>query len=159
MQDIWLPPNTPNTKVVGMFAEEEHEYTDRDGRKLKRTVTVLRHKIPGSHDVSCSLCKDDDNGAKVKAEWSKAWDLYQKNKALRAQMPPPTPVAVELGLKGTPIEEADFLGKDRLAYYKDMGFLLIEQIRDMSDADCNNVGHGAKANRKKAAEYLKSRNG
>jgi hypothetical protein len=154
MQDIWLPPETKNSKVVGMFVDEVHEYTNREGVKCERTVTVLRHKVPGSQDVSASLCKDNPDGAKLKKEWPKAWELYEAKKAKAGTEPPPVPTATEYGIRGTPIEDADFIGKDKLTYLKHQGFLTLEQLRDMSDAQCQSVGFGAKSWRKKAAEML-----
>jgi hypothetical protein len=41
-----------------------------------------------------------------------------------------------------------------MARLKLMGFLTLEQLADMSDADCNNVGFGAKDWRRRAAEHL-----
>lgn len=154
MQDIWLPPNTPNSKVVGMFVDETHEYTNRVGEKCERTVTILRHKVPGSQDISASLVKDNPDGSKIKKEWAKAWELYETKKARAVTAPPPVPTATEFGIRGTPIEEADFIGKDRLASLKAQGFTTMEQLRDMSDAICQSVGFGAKSWRKKANEYL-----
>lgn len=153
MQEIWLPPNTANSKVVGMFIDETHEYTNREGVTCERTVTVLRHKVPGSNDVSASLCKDNPDGAKLKKEWAKAWELYETKKAKAATQPVPIPTATEFGIKGTPIEEADFIGKDNLAKLKLMGFLTLEQLRDVSDATCQGM-FGMKSWRKKAAEML-----
>jgi hypothetical protein len=86
MQDIWFPPNTPNSKVVGMFAEEVDNFVDSKGERRSRTVTVLRHKIPGSHDVSCTLVKDNPDGNSVKREWQRAWEHYEK---VRATAPEP----------------------------------------------------------------------
>lgn len=154
MQEIWLPPNTPNSKAVGRFVDIHDEYTNREGTKCERIVTVLLHKVPGSQDVSSNLCKDNPDGAKLKKEWSAAWELYAKTKAKEASQPPAIPTATEFGIKGTPIEEADFIGKDRLTYLKHQGFLTLEQLRDMSDAQCQSVGFGAKSWRKKANEYL-----
>lgn len=153
MQEIWLPPNTAKSKVVGMFVDETHEYTNKDGVKCERTVTVLRHRVPGSQDMSASLCKDNPDGTKLKKEWAKAWELYETRKANAVDQPPAIPTATEYGIKGTPIEEADFIGKDRLAFFKAMGFLTLEQVRDMSDGVAQNI-MGAKAMRKKAAELL-----
>jgi hypothetical protein len=153
MQEIWLPSNTPQSKAVGRFVDRDHEYTDRHGEKHIRTVTVLEHKFPGSQDVSTSLCKDNADGMKLRKEWSQAWALYEKQKAA-AVGAPPVPTATEYGIKGTPIEHADFLGKDHIARLKLMGFLTIEQIAGISDAQCQNIGFGANGWRKKAAEFL-----
>ena len=153
MQEIWLPSNTPQSKAVGRFVDRDHEYTDRHGEKHIRTVTVLEHKFPGSQDVSTSLCKDNADGMKLRKEWSQAWALYEKQKAA-AVGAPPVPTATEYGIAGTPIETADFLGKDFISRLKLMGFLTLEQLADMSDATCNNVGFGARDWRKKAKQYL-----
>lgn len=152
MQEIWLPPNTPNSKASGKFVDHVDTYTDKHGEKKSRTVVLLLTRIPGSNDVSSQLVKDNADGEKLKREYSKAWEYYQKNKA--DPEPEPVPTATEFGLKGTPIEEVDFIGKDRLAALKMAGFLTVEQLADMSDTVCNNMGFGARAWRKKAAEFL-----
>lgn len=152
-QDIWLPPNTAHSKVVGRFFDQVHEYTNKDGEKCERTVTFLEVRIPGC-EASCQLVKDNPDGRKMKAEYSAAWAHYEKTKAAMATAAPPVPTATEFGVRGTPIEELNFIGKDRLAMLKLMGFLTAEQVRDMSDAVCNQVGFGAKDFRRKAAEHL-----
>lgn len=149
---VWMPAeDAPNSRIVGRFVDMEHEWTDAQGIKRKRMVTILEHKVPGSIDISSSIVKDF-NREELRRRFSKAWDIYEANKAKEAESPP-VPTAVEVGLKGTPIEELDFIGKDRLAFMKSMGFLLAEQVADMSDSICQNIS-GGKSLRKKAAEYL-----
>lgn len=152
--EIWLPPKTPNSKAVGRFVDVVDTYTDRFGQKQSRELTVLLHKIPGSNEISSSLCKDNPDGHKLRQEWSLAWAEYEKRKAVEAAAPPPVPTSVELGVKGLPIEDLGFLGKDKIAYLKSMGFLVAEQLATMSDLQCQNIGFGAKNWRKKAAEHL-----
>jgi hypothetical protein len=152
MQELWLPPNIPNAKAVGRFVDVHDEYVTREGERKQRIVTVLLHKIPGSHDVSSSLCKDNPDGHKLRKEWAAAWSDYQKRKAAE-EAAPAVPTATEHGIKGTPIEHADFISKDRLAFFKDMGFLTIEQLAGMSDAIVANFSSGRNI-RKKAAEFL-----
>ena len=158
MQDIWLPSNTPHSKASGRFVDHVHEYTNREGEKCSRTVVLLETKVPGSQDVSAQLVKDNSEGRKLKAEYSLAWAQYEKKKAA-APVAAPVPTAVEYGIKGTPIEDLDFIGKDRLAMLKGMGFLTVEQVRDMSDSICDRVGMGAKSFRKKAAQHLVAKAG
>lgn len=152
MQDIWLPSNTPNSKAVGQFADFTKHFTDQSGNKRTVTKLMLYTMVPGVAEQSSQVVMDDDEGRRIKADYSAAWDLYLRNK--EAPKPDPIPTATEFGLKGTPIEHADFLGKDQLAKLKMMGFLTIEQIADMSDMACQNVGFGAKTWRKKAKEHI-----
>ena len=152
MQEIWFPPNTANSKIVGRFEDHTQEWVDSTGTRRSRTLPVLYHKAPASLDVSSTTCKDNADGAKLKKEWAQAWAYYEKCKAA-GPAAPAIPTATEFGIKGTPIEEADFIGKDRLAFFKSMGFTTLEQVRDMSDGVAQNI-MGAKMMRKKAAEML-----
>ena len=154
MQKIGFPCNTPNSKAIGYFCDETHELTNSRGEKVSRTYTMLKHWVPGvSGDFSSTPCKDNADGAKLRKEWSQAWDHYLKEKA-QAPAAPPIPTAVEYGIAGTPIEDLTFLSADHLTRLKMMGFTTAEQLRDMSDTACNNVGFGAKGWRRKAAEHL-----
>ena len=152
MQEIWFPPITPNSKIVGRFEDHTQEWVNSKGERCSRTRPVLYHKAPASLDVSSTPCKDNPDGEKLKKEWAPAWEYYLKCKAA-APTAPPIPTATEFGIKGVPIEEADFLGKDRLAFFKSVGVLTVEQLCDMSDGICQNI-MGGKAMRKKAKEFL-----
>lgn len=156
MQEIWLPSNIPNSKSVGRFGDFTKEFTDKDGQKKATTKLMLYTQVPGVAEQSAQTVLNDASGEKVKSDYSAAWELYLKNKA--APQAAPTPTATEYGVKGTPIEYADFLGKDHTAKLKMMGFLTIEQIAQMSDAQCQNIGFGAMTWRKKAGEFLVVRN-
>jgi hypothetical protein len=151
MQEVWLPSNTSNSKAVGRFVDHTDTYTNKAGEKCTRDVVLLLTKIPGSNDMSSHLVKDNPDGRKLKAEYSRAWEHYERTRSAPAAA---IPTAVEFGLKGTPIEVADFIGKDHIARLKLMGFLTLEQVADMSDAICNTVGFGARNWKRKAAEYL-----
>ena len=153
-QKIGFPSNTPNSKAVGYFTEETFEFTNSKGEKVERTYVMLKHWVPGSVDYSSTPCKDNSEGAKLRKEWSQAWEHYEKEKAKGAVAAPEVPTAVEYGIKGTPIESLTFLGHDHLARLKAMGFLTAEQLRDMTDTICDRVGFGARNWRKKANEHL-----
>ena len=153
MQEIWFPPNTPNSKIVGRFEDHTQEWVDSTGARRSRTLPVLYHRAPASLDISSTTCKDNAEGAKLKKEWAQAWAHYEKCKATQADAPPAIPTATEFGIRGTPVEEADFIGKDRMAFLKSMGVLTLEQLADMSDGVAQNI-MGAKAMRKKAKEFL-----
>ena len=156
MQVIWFPSaDTKESRIVGRFVDLEKEYTTSDGQKHRKVVTHLEHKVPGSSDISSSIVKPF-NQAELIGRFPQAWKHYEETKAKATIEPEPVPTAIEHGIKGTPIENLNFLGKDKLAYLKSMGFLVVEQIANMSDADCQNVGFAAKAWRKKASEHLAS---
>jgi len=156
MQELWLPPNTKDPKVSGRFEDHSYEHTDQHGTRKWHTALVLYTKVPGSSDTSSKVVRNNPEGEKTKTEYAAAWADYQKRKELAANAPAQEPLAVQHGLKGTPIEEADFIGKDRLAFFQAMGFLTIEQVRDMSDTICQNMRSGVSL-RKKAAQFLASR--
>jgi len=154
MQVIWFPSaEGKDSRIVGRFVDIEDTYTDREGVKKTRVVTLLEHKAPASTDVSTSIVKPFNRDELIK-RFPQAWELYLKNKAAAADAPPPIPTATEHNIKGMPIETLNFLGKDKIAYLKSMGFLVAEQLAGMSDTDCQNIGFGAKSWRKKAAEAL-----
>lgn len=154
MRQIGFPCNTPNSKAIGYFTDETFETTNSKGEKVSRTYTMLKHWVPGmSGDFSSTPCKDNEDGKKLRKEWSQAWAHYEKMKAATPTAPD-TPTAVEYGIAGTPIEELTFLGKDQLARLKAIGLTTAEQLRDMSDTACNNVGFGARDWRRKAGEHL-----
>lgn len=159
MQEIWLPEDgVKDSKITGRFIEQDHTYTTADGEKRTRRVTMLLHKVPGSNDVSASLVKDNSDGVKLKTRFATAWADFENRKAAEASAGPVVATATAYGIKGTPIEDADFIGADRMAFFKSMGFLTIEQIADMSDSVCANFSGGVRL-RKKAAEFLASAKG
>lgn len=152
--DIWFPEDgIKNARIVGRFVDEQHTLTNGQGEKKTHTFTMLQHRVPGSQDVSASVVKNNSEGAKLKARFKSAWADYEKRKA--TEPAPVVPTSVEHGIKGTPIEEADFIGADRMAFFKSMGFLTVEQLAGMSDAVCANFSGGLRL-RKKAAEHLAS---
>ena len=152
MQEVWFPPNTPNSKIVGRFEDHTQEWVDSAGERRSRVLPYLYRRAPASNDVDCVQCKPNTEFEKLKKEWSAAWADYEKRKA-SSPGAPPIPTATEFGIKGTPIEEADFIGKDKLAFFKMTGCLTIEQLAEMSDSICQNI-MGGKMIRKKAKEYL-----
>ena len=154
MQDIWFPSaESRESRIVGRFRDLEDRYTTKEGEKKVRVVTILEHKVPGSADISSSMVKPFNKEELVR-RFPQAWLAYEQEKERAATQPPPVPTATSLGIKGTPIEELDFLGKDKVAYLKSIGFLTAEQLSGMSDTDCQNVGFASKSWRKKAAEHL-----
>lgn len=156
MQDIWLPSSEgKDSRIVGRFRDIEDTYTDREGNKKTRVVTILEHKVPGSSDISSSIVKPF-NKDELTRRFNTAWELYEKHKAASVNAPPEVPLATQLQIKGMPIETVNFLGKDKIGYLKSQGFLTVEQLANMSDADCQNIGFGAKKWRKQAAEHLVS---
>lgn len=156
MQDLWFPSaEGKDSKVIGRFVDHEKSFTDKDGKKITKMVILLEHKFPGSSDISTSVVKDF-NKAELIRRFPMAWERYEKQKADAIARPPEVPLATELGIKGTPIENVSFLGKDKIGYLKSQGFYTVEQIAALSDTECQNIGFGAKTWRKKAAEHLAS---
>lgn len=157
MQDLWFPANEKDSKVVGRFIEID-TVNAAESRKQEREVLmrvlVLQSKVPGvSGDIAAQVVKPF-NEKQLRERFPQAWETYHLRKAVAEQTPPPVPTSVAHGIKGMPIEEASFLGKDKLTFMKEQGFLTIEQVADMSDMQCQNLGFGAKAWRKKAKEQL-----
>lgn len=154
--DIWFPAKESD-KVVGRFIEvlvDDPVASTKAGHKVTMTYTVLEHKVAGSNDVSTDVVKPFKK-AELTARFPGAWEHYEKLKALPPA--PPQPTIVDLGIKGTPVEEAAIFNHDKLSWLKAQGIYTIEQVAGLSDSTCQNLGSGAKAWRKKAKEYLSAK--
>lgn len=147
----WFPA-LDSQNVVGQVqeAEKEHPGKSREvGRSVKIWVPIMAAKVLGgtSVDVSTQEIKPHNQIA-VTSRFPGAWERYQELKGEKPQTEIVAPVA------GTPIENANFLHRDRLEYLKHAGFSTVEQLAAMSDAQMQSLGRGAREWRKKAVQHL-----
>ena len=152
-KDAWFPGAGSWSKVVGRFVDVE--VTDikasEEARKtVFKRVPALEHKATGSHDNSFSRVKDF-NQVELSERFPGAWDHYV---ACREQEDEDR-VPVIQGISGTPLHEATFIPKTAFPRLRDLGFMNLEQIAEMTDTAAQNIGHGAKSWRKNAQEFLK----
>lgn len=150
MQEMWFPSKEEGG-VVGRIAEArapDVKASDAAGKTIWKMVPVLLSKIPGQHDIASQAVKPH-NKAELCARFPGAWERYEAEKNMTAQQP-----AFPVTLDGTPLDKADFLPREKLAWLVTLGFSTVEQIADMSDATTQNI-KGASKWRKQAQEFLK----
>jgi hypothetical protein len=152
-KDAWFPATGESAKVIGRFIDVE--VTDSiASEKAKKTiykrVAALESKIPGSNDTSVSRVKEF-NKKELTDRFPGAWEHYESH---REQQEDVSSVPIVRAVSGTPLHLADFIPRNAIPRLQELGFSSLEQIRDMSDTTTQNIGHGAKAWRKKAGEFL-----
>lgn len=159
MREQWFPSTDDKAIVVGRFVDVETVDPVRSremGVEQTMLRTALESKVAGSHDVSCQLVKPF-NERQLKTRFPQAWDFYQRQKARpveEIEAERSAPITVGADIPGTPLHKADFLGRGQMEKLAVMGFVTVEQLAQMSDTQCQNVGHGAVTWRKKAQEFL-----
>lgn len=152
-KDAWFSGAGSWSKVVGRFVDVEVTDIKRseiERKTVYKRVPALEHKTPGSQDNSFSRVKDF-NKKELMDRFPGAWEHYEMH---REQEEPQSEVPVVKAVTGTPLHLADFIPKSALPRLQDLGFSNLEQIAEMSDTTAQNLGHGAKAWRKKAGELL-----
>ena len=150
----WFPA-TDGGGVVGRFSEApkvDVRASEAKGKNVYLMVPVLLSKIPGSSDVSSQQVKPF-NEKELTARFPGAWEYFQAQKAEETAHRVETKEEVK-PMVGTPLHEADFLPRDKLAWLQTIGFTTIESIAEMSDAVAQNLKSGTTW-RKKAIEFLK----
>jgi len=160
MREQWFPSTDDKAIVVGRFVDVQtvDPVKSREmGEEQFMLRTALESKVAGSHDVSCQLVKPF-NKAQLTKRFPHAWEFYQAQKARPAEeieAERNAPLTIGDNVPGTPLHKADFLGRGQMEKLAVLGFVTVEQLADMSDTQCQNVGHGAVTWRKKAQDFLK----
>lgn len=160
LREQWFPSADDKAIVVGRFIDVETVNAAKsreENREVKMLRTALESKVAGSHDVSCQLVKPF-NESQLKKRFPQAWAHYEAQK----RRPPEeieaernAPIILGADTVGTALHKADFLGRAQMEKLAVQGFSTIEQLADMSDTQCQNIGHGAVTWRKKAQEFLR----
>jgi len=149
-QQVWFPA-VDSQQVVGRVVEieKEHQARSREAKRpVKIVVPAMLHKVVTSDDYSVTELKDH-NREEVCARFPGAWEHYVKLKGAPPAKPEELPE-----IKGTPIDQADWIAREKLAWLKLQGFSTVEQLAGMSDAQMQQLGAGARTWKKKASQYL-----
>jgi hypothetical protein len=146
----WFPA-LDSQQVVGRVTEVEKEHAAKSreaGRSVKIMVPVLAAKVlKDSADVSVQEIKPH-NQVTITSRFPGCWEHYLKMKGGQPQEVVVAPVA------GTPIDEANFIHRDKIVFLKHAGFSTIEQLAAMDDHQMQSLGRGAREWRKKAVQHL-----
>lgn len=149
--DLWFP-SSESQQVVGRFVDVESD-NPAESRKQGKLVRMLRPaletKVVGSHDISVQVVKPF-NELSLRTRFPGAWEHYEAKKKGSK------PVDIQ-PIDGIPIEDATFIGKEKMAWLKMQGLMTIEQLATLSDAQMQNLGHGARTWKKKAGQMLSDR--
>lgn len=149
-QEVWFPA-LDSQSVVGRVVELEkpHPAKSREAqRPINVLVPVMLHKVAGSADYSVTELKPHTKG-EICARFPGAWEYYEKQKASTPEQP--AEIAVPAG---TPIDKADWIPREKLAWLAMQGFQSVEQLAAMSDTQIQTLGPGARTWAKKAKQFL-----
>jgi hypothetical protein len=155
--DMWFPLDN-STHTSGRFIDHQFEHTNTEG--VQRTITQLILETKGMGSIDTSNYKvNDKNKAAMIARCPAGWAHYENMKAKMVAAPEvfAEPTAADLGIKGTPIEEAAQhmkLNNNRIRWFKEQGIYSVQQVADLTDMACQNLGKGAVGWRKTAKEFL-----
>lgn len=152
--DVWFPA-VESRNVLGRFIDLEFTHVGKSreaGHEVVETRPALESKIAGSNDVSHQPVKPF-NKAELSARFPGAWEHYEQRKKSAPEPEPEVPTIYQT-IPGTPLDKSDFLPRDRICWLIDQGFQTLEQLRDMSDAQVQNMGRGAAHWRRQAKAFL-----
>ena len=136
----WFPASG-ETGVVGRF--EYHDILDVPASKAAdeeryRQIVVCRMKVTGSADEDVVKVKDDNQNQLVK-RFPDAWLAFQGQ---------------EIEIKGVPLKALGFPDQVNIVLQLN-GVVTVEQLAELSDMACQNVGFGTRKRREAAVEYMK----
>lgn len=161
MQDMWFP-SLESRNVVGRYIDVESvdPVKSREaGEEVLMRRTALESKVVGSHDASVQVVKPF-NAKELQKRFPGAWEHYEKKSAKRAAViergdePVEELPEIPQTIPGTPLDKADFLPRDRMPWLAMQGVQTIEQIRDLSDQQVQNMGQGVAKWRRQAKAFL-----
>lgn len=150
MRDVWFPARESQS-VVGRIADVEKLHAAKS-REAKRPVFIMvpmmHAKVAGSHDISTQEIKEH-NREEIAARFPGAWEAYLKEKGGKVGEPEEVP-----DINGMPIDKADFIAREKLAWLKLQGFSTVEQLAAITDSQMQALGPGARTWAKKAKQLL-----
>lgn len=148
----WFPQKGSQS-VVGRVVEIEKLHAAQS-REAKRPVNILvpameMKVLKDSSDVSFKELKPH-NKDQICADFPGAWEHYENlkggNTSKTEEVAP---------INGMSIDRADYIPREKLAWLKIQGFSTVEQLAEMSDAQVQSLGPGARNWQKKAKALLK----
>ena len=148
----WFP-DRHGSGVSGRFIEIEVVdplKSAEQQRSVTKWVAALESRIPGHTDISVQRVKPH-NEKDLIANFPGAWDWYQ---AHREEREDEKVVRIESFPKGTPLDRADFIPREKVRLLADQGFCTVEDLAKMSDAVKQIIGRGASKMQKDAAAFL-----
>jgi hypothetical protein len=155
--ETWFP-SKGDSKIVGRVGETravDRAASEKAGKTVWKSVPCLLSKVPGSIDESSQVIKPH-NQKELTDRFPGCWDWYLKMKeqSVDAKAPPSPFLPEGASTAGTPLHEADFIPRDKIAWLSSLGFSTVEQIASMDDVTVQNI-RGASKWRKQAQEFLK----
>jgi hypothetical protein len=141
MAEKWYPAALPEKGVVGYF--EYFEIIDApaslaaDEERYKNAI-VCYTKASGSSDVSAVKVKEGNQRELVR-RFPEAWAAFQGE---------------EVNIDGTPLSDLG-IPDQRITEFQLNGVLSVEQLAELSDIACQNIGFGVRRQRGEAQDYLK----
>ena len=146
----WFP-DTYASGVVGRFIEIEVVdpiESTKQQKEVGKIVPALESKIPGSQDTAVQRLKDF-NRKELLGRFPGAWDHFEKHREVREDVIP-----VIRMVKGTPIDAADFISRQKARELSDQGFVTVEHLAEMSEAVKQYLGRGALKIQRDAVAFL-----
>ncbi len=157
--ELWFPLDG-SQKTTGRFVDTVIEGKRESGEAFSITRPALEAKASGSQEISFQVVKEF-NKKQLIARCPLGWAHYEKLKAAPEAMPA-IPTLKDLGIRGTPIEDAALhcgFNNDRITWFKAQGIMTVQQVAELTDMACQNLGRGSVTWRKKAKEFLASGTG
>jgi hypothetical protein len=153
---MWYPA-VESQAVIGRVIEVEtlHPARSREaGKHVYYMAPVMESKVvSGSSDVAHQYLGHLPEWEReaITDRFPGAWENYIAHKGAELGKVVEVPQ-----VEGTPIDKADWIARERLAWLKMQGFSTVEQLAALSDHQFQSLGHGSRTWAKKAKQYLAS---
>jgi hypothetical protein len=154
-RDQWYPARESQA-VVGRIIELEYLHAGKSreaGKPVTIMTPVLESKVAGSTDVAHQYLGHlpDHDREEICARFPGAWENYEAHKGGDLGKIKEVPT-----LQGTPIDRAEWIAREKIAWLRMQGLTTVEQLAAISDAQMQQLGTGARTWAKKAKQYLAS---
>jgi hypothetical protein len=149
-RETWFPA-LDSQSVVGRVVEIEKPHgakTREAGKPVHIIVPAMLHRVAGSDETSVTEIKATTE-KELRHRFPGAIEHYEKLKAASAATP--TEIVVP---DGTPLNKADWIPREKLNWLEMQGFVSVEQLAALSDAQIQQLGTGSRTWKKKAAQFL-----
>lgn len=138
----WYTEINSGGLVVGRFRYDE-SLPDVAASKaadsvIMRKIIVLESKAVASSDVSVQIVKPH-NERELRMRFPEAWKAF---------------MGEEVAIEGTPIKDMGIFNEDQILFLQINGVRSVEQLANLDDAKCGNLGFGWRTHREKAKKFL-----